>query len=174
MAWSFPSGTRLLKGIGTILGNAAGPFTKYLVFASILAIGGAGFYWYYNNTQIRLKADAEIIAKQDIALAIQKQTLKDMKANAEVLSQVVRQVYEDLEEARKQVTKEEIDPEFDLETELLKDLGTTEDKLNYKYNNELKCFSLYSGVPVAELEKDVNAQAKLLTDCGLAGTTVNP
>lgn len=174
MAWSFPSGNTLLKGIGTILGSASGSFTKYIVFAGILAVGGAAFYWYYNDSQDRLKENADRIAKQEIAIATEKATIKQMEIDLETHKYILKEVYADLEEARKQSAKEDIDPEFDLETELLKDLGATEDKLNYKYNNELKCFSLYSGVPVVELEKDLNAQAKLMADCGLIGTTVNP
>lgn len=172
MAWSFPSGKKLLGGIGIILGNATGSFTKYIIFAGILAVGGAAFYWYYNDTQDRLKANADLIAKQEIADAIQKSTIDQMQIDLETHKYILKEVYKDLAEANKQTDVDPFQPvpvtpvvpvePGSAEEDIRNELGGTEEELNRNYNNSTKCFELYSRDKKDEDDKQLRA------DCGLS------
>lgn len=166
--------------LSSLVGKAFGGFTKYLIFAAILAILAAGFYWYYNDTQKRLAANADVIAKQEVALTIQKSTLAEIKKMENIRINVMRDLYKDLEKAREQISEFEkeaesavVDPEtgqpFDLNKALEKDLGATEDFINKKHNDDMKCIELYSGVAVEKLEKTKNEQDFLLRYCGIDG-----
>lgn len=168
----------VLKGIGTILGSASGSFTKYIVFASILAIMGAGTYFYYEKSQNQIRILIDENAKKTIALELQDKRIKELELNDSIRESILKQVYEDLANARKQDEKPEIESPIvdpltnepvDLDSALKKDLGVTENFINKQYNDNGKCESLYSGVPVSELEKDKNEQDKLLKYCGLNG-----
>lgn len=169
--------TAILSGIGTVLNKAVSPFTKYIVFAAIMALTASGFYFYYNASQKQIKELIDAKAKAEVTVAIQNKTIEDMQFNENVRKFILKQVYEELAEARKQDEKPEptspfVDPTtqepVDLDKALQKDLGVTEDYINKQYNDTNKCVSLYSGVPVTELEKNKDEQDKLLRYCGIS------
>lgn len=165
----------IMGGIGTLLSKTISPATKYIVFAAVLAIGGAGFYWYYNDTQSRLRSNAELISKQEIALDIQKLTIAELQRLAEEKKVVLDELYKELEEARKQAEQDPFSPEItpptaipgDVENDIRNQLGETEEEINKNYNNGLKCFELYGSE-----KKDVDQ--KMLDDCGLGNTSAGP
>ncbi len=167
---------KVAGAIGIILGKATGSFTKYIVFAATLAMLGSGFYFYYNKSQNQIKYLIEETAKKDLAIQLQNKTIADMRINDAKKDEVLQQLNKELAEARKQDEKPEVESpitnpdtneSLTLEESLKKDLGVTEDFINKQYNDNGKCITLYSGVPIEEVEKNKDEQDKLLKYCGL-------
>jgi hypothetical protein len=153
-----------------------GQFKIYLIFAAVIALMLAGFYWYYNNSQNRIEALVSQNTANNLVIEQQNTTIEEFKKAEEVRKYVLEQYYKELQAAREEVGElekrlTEIDPNtgdnVPLNEALQKDLGKTEDAINLEYNNLRKCFSLMSGVSIEKVEPNVQAREKLLRDCGV-------
>jgi len=110
MAFSFPSLSKVTGAVGTILGGS-GSFTKYIVFALILISGTLAFYFYYNDTQERLRENADRIGKQEVAISLQNATIEEMKKDKLERERITKQLYEDFERARTRNDKDPFAPD---------------------------------------------------------------
>lgn len=174
---------KIVAWILPLLGFKVNNFTKYIAFSAILALLGTGTYIYYAKSQSQIKKLIEENSKQEIALALQKKTIEDMELNAKVKTFILKEVYEELAAARNAaeepepespITNPETGEPFNLNDALERELGITEEFLNKQYNDNNKCTSLYSGVPIEKLEKDKNEQTKLMQYCYPTGTNTGP
>tara|TARA_B100000700_G_scaffold139646_1_gene155723 strand:- start:8499 stop:8984 length:486 start_codon:yes stop_codon:yes gene_type:complete len=131
----------------------------------MVAMGGLG-YWYYTDTQEKMRIYAENQAKLEGAVQQQKQVIAQTKADLKRSSELTKKVQADL--ARSRQTVELMDKKFNKVSKLLgaRDIGkmsaakpkVLERIINKGSKDTLRCFEILSGVPLKE--KEVNADRK--------------
>jgi len=138
----------------------------------MIAMGGLG-YWYYNDTQEKMRIYAENQAKLEGAVEQQKQVIEQTMADLKKANEITNQVQEDLAQSRK--TVELMDEKFNKVSKLLgaRDIGkmaiakpkVIEKIINKGSEDSLRCFEILSGAPLTEKEADADRPSKANSTC---------
>ena len=93
-----------------------------IMFILMLAMGG-GAYWYYTDTQERMRVLAENNAKLEIAVQTQQQAIEQQKKDIAAVNAEKTALSKEFEDSRKQV--EDLKGKFDKVSKLLgqRDIG---------------------------------------------------
>jgi len=138
----------------------------------MIAMGGLG-YWYYNDTQEKMRIYAENQAKLEGAVEQQKQVIAQTMADLKRSNELTNQVQKDLAQSRK--TVELMDKKFNKVSKLLgaRDIGkmavakpkVIEKIINKGSQDSLRCFEILSGAPLTEKEADADRKSKANSAC---------
>lgn len=158
--------------------------TKYLILILTYLLFGVAAYYYYTHTESRIAEYIQTNTKQTIEIQLLNNTIEQMKRNTSDKELVLKQLSKDLSAAEEQkidpciLDDNVIPPEppqtpinktpKDYNPDIQKELGvSSEEELNKKYNDDSKCLQLITGADIKTLEKNKNAQNKLLDYCHL-------
>lgn len=138
----------------------------------MIAMGGLG-YWYYNDTQEKMRIYAENQAKLEGAVEQQKQVIAQTMADLKRSNELTNQVQKDLAQSRK--TVELMDKKFNKVSKLLgaRDIGkmaiakpkVIEKIINKGSKDSLRCFEILSGAQLTEKEADADRKSKANSAC---------
>jgi uncharacterized coiled-coil protein SlyX len=158
--------------------------TKYIIIVLTYLLFGVASYYYYIHTESRITEYIQTNTKQTIEIQLLNNTIEQMKKNVFDREIVLKQLSKDLSAAEEQkidpcVPEDTVIPPEPPQTQInktpkdynpyiQKELGvSSEEELNKKYNDDSKCFQLITGADIKTLEKNKNAQNKLLDYCHL-------
>ena len=138
----------------------------------MVAMGGLG-YWYYSDTQEKMRIYAENQAKLEGAVQQQKQVIAQTKADLKRSNEITTQVQNELALSRK--TVELMDRKFNKVSKLLgaRDIGkmsvakpkVIERIINKGSKDTLRCFEILSGAPLTKKESDADRKSKANSTC---------
>ena len=138
----------------------------------MLAMGG-GAYWYYNDTQERLRVLAENNAKLEVAMQTQKQALEQQKrdiarvnAEKEALNtefQKSRQAVDNLRDKFNGVSK--VIGQRDIGERAIIKPRAIGKVISIGSNNVMRCFEILSGSPLTEKEKNAEKKSQINSMC---------
>lgn len=125
-----------------------------LVIAMMSGLG----YWYYNDTQERMRVLSENNAQLEIAVATNEETINAMKADYELAMQTNEQLNTEFRNIRKQnnVLANKLS-EHDLGVLGAAKPGLVERVINNASDKAGRCFELLSGAELTE--KEINAKS---------------
>ena len=138
----------------------------------MLAMGGLG-YWYYNDSQEKMRILHENNAKLETAAKIQTEAIKSLEADVELASSIAAQTTKQLQDTQKAV--EDMRGKFNKQSKLLgsRDLGkmaVSKDKpirriVNKGTSNMIRCFEIVSGQQLTEKERNAEKPSQLNNMC---------
>lgn len=138
----------------------------------MVAMGGLG-YWYYSDTQEKMRIYAENQAKLEGAVQQQKQVIAQTKADLKRSNELTSQVQTELAESRKVVDL--MDKKFNKVSKLLgaRDIGkmsiakpkSIQRIINKGSQDSLRCFEILSGAPLTEKESNADRKSKANATC---------
>lgn len=136
------------------------------------AMAGLG-YWYYQDTQEKMAILHENNAKLETATKIQKETIKQIESDLDMVNSIAVSTTKELVETRKQI--ETIRGKFNKQSKLLgsRDLGKMaiskakpiKKIINKGTVNSLRCFEIMSGQPLTEKERNATKPSQLNSMC---------
>lgn len=138
----------------------------------VMAVGLAGFYWYYKDTQQRLADYQTQIVAYDVKFEEQNNTIATLQADGAEQSRIITDVSRKFEEARAQVQR--LDEKFNKVTEAgARDLGVIglskprvlSKVITKASNNAARCFELLSGSEHTEAELNVSTRGGMNNEC---------
>lgn len=138
----------------------------------MLAMGGLG-YWYYNDSQEKMRILHENNAKLETAAKIQTEAIKSLEADVELASSIAAQTTKQLQDTQKAV--EDMRGKFNKQSKLLgsRDLGkmaVSKAKpirriVNKGTSNMFRCFEIVSGQQLTEKEQNAEKPSQLNNMC---------
>ena len=138
----------------------------------MLAMGGLG-YWYYNDSQEKMRILHENNAKLETAAKIQTEAIKSLEAHVELASSIAAQTTKQLQDTQKAV--EDMRGKFNKQSKLLgsRDLGkmaVSKAKpirriVNKGTSNMFRCFEIVSGQQLTEKEQNAEKPSQLNNMC---------
>ena len=138
----------------------------------MLAMGG-GAYWYYNDTQERMRVLAENNAKLEVAMQTQKQALEQQKrdiarvnAEKEILNtefQKSRQAVDNLHDKFNGVSK--VIGQRDIGERAIVKPRAIGKVISNGSNNVMRCFEILSGSPLTKKEKNAEKKSQINSMC---------
>ena len=138
----------------------------------MVAMGGLG-YWYYNDTQEKMRILHENNAKLETAAKIQTETIKSLEADVELAAGIAADTTKMLQETQKAV--EDMRGKFNKQSKLLgsRDLGkmaVSKAKpirriVNKGTSNMFRCFEIVSGQQLTEKEQNAEKPSQLNNMC---------
>ena len=138
----------------------------------MLAMGGLG-YWYYNDSQEKMRILHENNAKLETAAKIQTEAIKSLEADVELASSIAAQTTKQLQDTQKAV--EDMRGKFNKQSKLLgsRDLGkmaVSKAKpirriVNKGTSNMFRCFEIVSGQQLTEKERNAEKPSQLNNMC---------
>lgn len=142
------------------------------MFILMLAMGG-GAYWYYNDTQERMRVLAENNAKLEIAVQTQKQAIEQQKKDIAVVNaeknalnqefQASRQAVDDLRGKFNKVSK--VVGQRDIGERAIVKPKLIERVIDKGSNNVMRCFEILSGASRTEKEDNAEKKSQINTMC---------
>ena len=138
----------------------------------MVAMGGLG-YWYYNDTQEKMRILHENNAKLETAAKIQTETINQLEADVELAAGIAADTTKMLQETQKAV--EDMRGKFNKQSKLLgsRDLGkmaVSKAKpirriINKGTSNMFRCFEIVSGQQLTEKEQNAEKPSQLNNMC---------
>ena len=138
----------------------------------MLAMGGLG-YWYYNDSQEKMRILHENNAKLETAAKIQTEAIKSLEADVELASSIAAQTTKQLQDTQKAV--ENMRGKFNKQSKLLgsRDLGKMAISkakpirriINTGSGNMFRCFEIVSGQQLTEKEQNAEKPSQLNNMC---------
>ena len=138
----------------------------------MVAMGGLG-YWYYNDTQEKMRILHENNAKLETAAKIQTETIKSLEADFELASSIAAETTKKLQDT--QTAVEDMRGKFNKQSKLLgsRDLGkmaVSKAKpirriVNKGTSNMFRCFEIVSGQQLTEKEQNAEKPSQLNNMC---------
>ena len=138
----------------------------------MLAMGGLG-YWYYNDSQEKMRILHENNAKLETAAKIQTEAIKSLEADFELASSIAAETTKQLQDTQKAV--EDMRGKFNKQSKLLgsRDLGkmaVSKAKpirriVNKGTSNMFRCFEIVSGQQLTEKEQNAEKPSQLNNMC---------
>ena len=138
----------------------------------MLAMGGLG-YWYYNDSQEKMRILHENNAKLETAAKIQSETINQLEADVELAAGIAADTTRMLQETQKAV--EDMRGKFNKQSKLLgsRDLGkmaVSKAKpirriVNKGTSNMFRCFEIVSGQQLTEKEQNAEKPSQLNNMC---------
>ena len=130
-------------------------------------------YWYYNDTQEKMRILHENNAKLETAAKIQTEAIKSLEADVELASSIAAQTTKQLQDTQKAV--EDMRGKFNKQSKLLgsRDLGkmaVSKAKpirriVNKGTSNMFRCFEIVSGQQLTEKEQNAEKPSQLNNMC---------
>lgn len=143
-----------------------------IMLVLMAAFGGLG-YWYYQDTQEKMRIYAENQAKLEGAVQQQKQVIAQTQADLKKSSEINQKVAFELDESRKLVAS--MDKKFNKVSKLLgaRDIGKLSIArpkglrriITKGSDDSLRCFEILSGAKLTERENNVDRKSKANTSC---------
>ena len=143
------------------------------VMAGVMVILMGLGYWYYNDTQEKMRILHENNAKLETAAKIQTEAIKSLEADVELASSIAAQTTKQLQDTQKAV--EDMRGKFNKQSKLLgsRDLGkmaVSKAKpikriINNGAKDIMRCFEIASGQPLTEKEKNAEKPSQLNKHC---------
>ena len=140
-----------------------------VLMASMAGLG----YWYYQDTQNKLAILHENNAKLETATKIQKETIKQIEQDLDMVNSIAAETSKQLTEAREQI--ETVRNKFNKTSKLLgsRDLGKLAISkarpikriINSGSARMMRCFEIMSGQPLTEKEKNAKKPSQLNSMC---------
>jgi len=144
----------------------------FVMFLVMGVVGGIG-YWYYNDTQERLRILHENNAKLEIAMKTQKQALAQQKADLARVNAEKQALNQEFQKSRQAV--DNLRDKFKGVSRLLgeRDLGERAvgkpdaigKVISKGSNNVMRCFEILSGSPLTEKEKNAEKKSEINSMC---------
>ena len=138
----------------------------------MLAMGGLG-YWYYNDTQEKMRILHENNAKLETATKIQTETINQLEADVELAAGIAADTTKKLQETQKAV--QDMRGKFNKQSKLLgsRDLGKMAISkakpirkiINKGTVNMFRCFEIVSGQQLTEKEQNAEKPSQLNKMC---------
>jgi len=143
-----------------------------IMFILMLAMGG-GAYWYYTDTQERMRVLAENNAKLEIAVQTQQQAIEQQKKDIAAVNAEKNALNAEFQASRQQV--EDLRGKFNKTSKLLgqRDIGERaiakpgliEKVISKGSNNVMRCFEILSGAPRTEKEENAEKKSQINSMC---------
>jgi len=143
------------------------------VMAGVMVILMGIGYWYYNDTQEKMRILHENNAKLETAAKLQKETIKQLENDVELAGNIAEQAQKEFMAARKDI--ETLRGKFNKQSKLLgsRDLGkmaVSKAKpikriINNGAKDIMRCFEIASGQPLTEKEKNAEKPSQLNKHC---------
>lgn len=143
------------------------------VMAGVMVILMGLGYWYYNDTQEKMRILHENNAKLETAAKIQTEAIKSLEADVELASSIAAQTTKQLQDTQKAV--EDMRGKFNKQSKLLgsRDLGkmaVSKAKpirriVNKGTSNMFRCFEIVSGQQLTEKEQNAEKPSQLNNMC---------
>jgi len=143
-----------------------------IMFILMLAMGGAG-YWYYNDTQKRMRILAENNAKLEMAVQTQQQAIEQQKKDIAAVNAEKNALNTEFQASRQQVA--DLEDKFNKTSNLLgqRDIGeraiakpeAIERVIINGSKNVMRCFEILSGAPRTEKEDNAEKKSQINSMC---------
>ena len=137
---------------------------QYLVI--VIAVMGAGGFWYYKDSQGRIAMLTENNAKLEVAVQTQTQALESIQADYARASEELTRVNDEFQVIRNQnnvlVSKLQ---EHDLGVLGAARPDSIQRVINNASKKALRCFELLSGAELTEAEKEANSAETFNSEC---------
>jgi hypothetical protein len=137
---------------------------QYLVI--VIAVMGAGGFWYYKDSQGRIAMLTENNAKLEVAVQTQTQALESIQADYARASEELTRVNDEFQVIRNQnnvlVSKLQ---EHDIGVLGAARPDSIQRVINNASKKALRCFELLSGAELTEAEKEANSAQSFNSEC---------
>ena len=137
---------------------------QYLVI--VIAVMGAGGFWYYKDSQGRIAMLTENNAKLEVAVQTQTQALENIQADYARASEELTRVNDEFQVIRNQnnvlVSKLQ---EHDIGVLGAARPDSIQRVINNASKKALRCFELLSGAELTEAEKEANSAQSFNSEC---------
>ena len=143
------------------------------VMAGVMVILMGIGYWYYNDSQEKMRILHENNAKLETAAKLQKETIKQLENDVELAGNIAEQAQKEFMAARKDI--ETLRGKFNKQSKLLgsRDLGkmaVSKAKpirriVNKGTSNMFRCFEIVSGQQLTEKEQNAEKPSQLNNMC---------
>lgn len=137
---------------------------QYLLI--VIALMGAGGYWYYNESQARIAALTENNAKLEIAVQTQTQALESIQADYARASEELTKVNDEFRVIRNQnnVLANKL-AEHDIAVLGAARPDSVQRVINSASRKALRCFDILSGAELTENEKEAESAQSFNSEC---------
>jgi len=143
-----------------------------IMFILMLAMGG-GAYWYYTDTQERMRILAENNAKLEIAVQTQQQAIEQQKKDIAAVNAANDALNKEFQASRAEV--DDLKGKFNKVSKVVgaRDIGkqaiafpkSIEKIITKGSNNIMRCFEILSGQPLTEKEANAEKPSQSNTMC---------
>jgi len=143
-----------------------------IMFILMLAMGG-GAYWYYTDTQERMRILAENNAKLEIAVQTQQQAIEQQKKDIAAVNAANDALNKEFQASRAEV--DDLKGKFNKVSKVVgaRDIGkqaiafpkSIEKIITKGSNNVMRCFEILSGQPLTEKEANAEKPSQSNTMC---------
>ena len=143
-----------------------------IMFILMLAMGG-GAYWYYTDTQERMRVLAENNAKLEIAVQTQQQAIEQQKKDIAAVNAANDALNKEFQASRAEV--DDLKGKFNKVSKVVgaRDIGkqaiafpkSIEKIITKGSNNVMRCFEILSGQPLTEKEANAEKPSQSNTMC---------
>lgn len=153
----------------------------YLVMGVVVLMMAGGFYLYYQDSQARIEAQAQLIAAQQVKIAEHDEVVKQFEEDKALQSKITEQIAIAFDESRQEV--DVLRDKFDKVNEATKkkrDIGKLassrkakriEKIINRATANVFRCYEILSGVPRTAEEIAATKKSQANNECP---TIANP
>jgi hypothetical protein len=131
----------------------------------VMMMSGLG-YWYYNDTQERIRVLAENNAQLEVAVATNEETISSMKADYALAVQTNQQLNDEFTQIRRQnrVLADKLS-KHDLGVLGAAKPGLVERVINGASDKAGRCFELLSGAELTEKEQNAKSAKSFNSEC---------
>src|SRR5210317_1870228 len=136
------------------------------IFLSVILLGGAAGYLYYQDTQERLAILAENNAKLEIAVQTSEAALKETQENLKKAAEEMKKVNAEFQQIRAQnnVLANKL-TRHDLGVLAASKPGLVEKTINKASGKASRCFEILSGAQLTEEEKNATSAKAFNSEC---------